>query len=66
VKPQLGEAQVCSRGFNEAIGLTTTDDITYYVTDLGGSIRVINLSEGTDRELINLGPSLTGLAVAEL
>jgi hypothetical protein len=66
VKPQLGYAQVCSRGYHEAIGVATTDDVTYYVSDLGGSIRVINLSEGTDRELINLGPSLTGLAVAEL
>lgn len=66
VKPQLGYAQICSRGYHEAIGLITVDDVTYYVSDLGGSIRVINLSEGTDRELINLGPSLTGIALADL
>ena len=66
VKPRVGPPQIWSRGYGEAIGLTTVDDVTYYVSDLGGSIRVINPTEGTDRELIKLGPSLTGLALADL
>jgi hypothetical protein len=66
VNPRLGSPQVCSRGYDEAIGLTTADDVTYYVSDLGGTIRVVNLADGTDRTLVNLGPSLTGIALADL
>ncbi|MCW2557844.1 MAG: hypothetical protein JWP55_1808 [Mycobacterium sp.] len=66
VKPQVGSPQICSRGYDEAIGLATADDVTFYVSDLGGSIRVIDLAEGTDRKLVNLGSSLTGIAVANL
>lgn len=29
----------------------------------GGSIRKVNLADGTDYELINLGPGITGLAL---
>jgi len=64
VKPEVGCPQICSRGYKEAIGLTTANGVTY-VSDLGGLIRVINLSEVSDRELINLGPGLTGLALAD-
>jgi hypothetical protein len=66
VQPQVGCPRIYSHGYHEAIGLTTADGVTYYVSDLGGSIRVISLADGTDRELINLGPSLTGLALADL
>ena len=66
VTPQLGSPQVCSRDYDEAIGLTTADDVTYYVSDLGGSIRIVNLADGTDRNLANLGPGLTGIALADL
>jgi hypothetical protein len=65
VKPEVDTPQICSRGYNEAIGITTGDGVTYYVSDLGGSIRVINLAQGTDCELINLGPGLTGLAIVD-
>ena len=60
VKPQFGDPHICSRGYNEAIGLTTADNVTYYVSDLGGAIRVISLADGTDRKVVNLGPGLTG------
>lgn len=66
VEPELGKPEICSRGYREAIGLATADGITRYVSDLyGGSIRVVNLVDGTDRELINLGPGLTGLALID-
>ncbi|HUH72372.1 MAG TPA: hypothetical protein VLZ05_28085 [Mycobacterium sp.] len=65
MKPEVGCPQICSRGYKEAIGLTTANGVTHYVSDLGGLIRVINLSEVSDRELINLGPGLTGLALAD-
>lgn len=65
VNPQLGSPRVYSRGYDEAIGLATADDVTYYVSDLGGSIRIVNLADGTDRKLVDLGPSLTGIALAD-
>jgi sugar lactone lactonase YvrE len=65
VKPQVGTPQICSRGYAEAIGLTTADDVTYYVSDLGGSIRAVNLADGTDRKLVDLGPGLTGIALTD-
>jgi hypothetical protein len=65
VEPEVGNPEICSRGYREAIGLATADGVTYYVGELyGGSIRMVNLVDGTDRELIDLGPGLTGLAVA--
>lgn len=67
IKPSLGGIQIISRGYREAIGLATRDGITYYVTEiLGGSIRVVDLAYGIDRELVNLGPGLTGIALVEL
>jgi len=65
VKPKLGNPQTLSRDYKEAIGVATTDDATYYISDLGGSIRVVDLHTGADRELIRLGPSLTGIALAD-
>jgi hypothetical protein len=38
----------------------------FYVTDLGGSIRHVDLDAGVDTELVHLGYGLTGIAVAEL
>jgi hypothetical protein len=38
----------------------------FYVTDLGGSIRYVNVDNGIDTELVNLGSPLTGIAVADL
>src|SRR6185369_99912 len=66
VQPKLGRREICSRGYQEAIGLATADDVTYYVGDLvGGRIRAVNLSDGTEHELTTLGPGLTGLALAD-
>ncbi|MGB8403654.1 MAG: hypothetical protein WCE30_06190 [Mycobacterium sp.] len=41
--------------------------MTYYVSELrSGGVRVVNLADGTDRELVQLGPGITGIALAEL
>ena len=37
----------------------------FYVGDLGGSIRYVNLDTGIDTELVHLGFGLTGLALAQ-
>jgi hypothetical protein len=66
VQPHIGAPQICSRGYHEAIGLATVDGETYYVGDLSGSIRRVNLTDGTDRQLIQLAAGLTGLALANL
>lgn len=67
VQPTVGTYDIVSRGYQEAIGLTTADDTTYYVSELRtGGIRVVNLADGTDRELTQLGPGVTGVALAEL
>ncbi|WP_078327155.1 hypothetical protein [Mycobacteroides salmoniphilum] len=67
VKPNIGTVQIVSQGYREAIGLATNDGVTYYITELhGGSIRVVNIGDGTDCELINLGPGLTGIALADI
>jgi sugar lactone lactonase YvrE len=67
VDPEIGKPQICSRGYHEAIGLASPDGVTYYVGDLArGSIHVVDLADGTTRELVDLGPGLTGLALADL
>lgn len=66
VQPHIGKPQICSRGYHEAIGLATLDGETYYVGDLSGWIRCVNLRDGTDRELVRLEAGLTGLALADL
>lgn len=66
VQPHVGQPRIRSRGYHEAIGLATLDGETYYVGDLSGTIRCVNLGDGTDRELIQLATGLTGLALADL
>ncbi|KIU17063.1 hypothetical protein [Mycolicibacterium llatzerense] len=67
VQPAAGAYEILSRGYQEAIGLATTDCTTYYVSELrSGGIRAVNLADGTDRELAQLGPGVTGVALAEL
>lgn len=66
VEPTLGKPEVCSRGYDEAVGLATDDGATYYVGDMyGGTVRQVDLTDRTDRPLINLGPGLTGMAILE-
>ena len=65
VTPTVARPQVCATDFHEAIGLATADGVIYYVSDLfAGHIRVVNLAEGTQRQLVDLGPGLTGIALA--
>ncbi|MCT7369983.1 hypothetical protein [Mycolicibacterium llatzerense] len=67
VQPAVGVHEILARGYQEAIGVATADYVTYYVSELRtGGIRVLNLAEGTDRELAQLGPGVTGVALAEL
>ena len=47
--------------------MAAVSESEFYVTDLGGSVRHVDLDSGTDTELVNLGYGLTGIAVvAEL
>jgi hypothetical protein len=41
------------------------DGERYYVSDLSGSIRVVDLSARTDEELIKLEGTLNGIAIVE-
>jgi hypothetical protein len=67
VQPDIRRREICSRGYQEAIGLATADGVTYYVGDLaGGHIRAVNVSDGTEHEVATLGPGLTGLTLADL
>jgi hypothetical protein len=66
VQPSVGTPEILSRGYHEAIGLAAISESVMYVGDLGGSIRYVDLDAGIDTELVNLGPGLTGLALAEL
>ena len=66
VQPSVGTPEILSRGYHEAIGVAAISESEMYVGDLGGSIRYIDLDSGIDTELVNLGPGLTGLALAEL
>ena len=66
VEPEVGDPLILSHGYKEAIGLASVNDVTYYVSDLSGSIRVVDLGAGTDSELVQLGPSVTGIALADL
>ena len=53
-------------GYHEAIGVAAVSESEFYVGDLGGSIRYVNLDAGVDTELVHLGMGLTGIALAEL
>ena len=66
VEPEVGNPRILSHGYKEAIGLASVDNLTYYVSDLAGSIRVVDLGAGTDSELAHLGPAVTGIALADL
>jgi hypothetical protein len=56
VQPTVGTPQILSTGYREAIGLTAVSESEFYVSDLGGSIRHVNLDSGLDIELVHLGP----------
>jgi hypothetical protein len=66
VQPIVGTPEILSRGYREAIGLAAVSESEFYVGDLGGSIRHVDLDTGIDTELVHLGPGLTGIALAEL
>ncbi|MUL85593.1 MULTISPECIES: hypothetical protein [unclassified Mycolicibacterium] len=46
--------------------VAAVSESAFYVTDLGGSVRHVDLDAGFDTELVKLGYGLTGIAVAEL
>lgn len=66
VQPVIGTPEILSRAYHEAIGVAALSDSEFYVGDLGGSIRYVNLDTGVDTELLQLGYGLTGLALADL
>jgi hypothetical protein len=66
VQPTIGTPQILSTGYHEAIGLAALSESEFYVGDLGGSIRHVNLATGVDTELVHLGAGLTGITLAEL
>jgi hypothetical protein len=66
VQPAVAAAEIISRRYREAIGVAAVSASEFYVTDLGGNVRHVDLEAGTDTELVNLGYGLTGIAVAEL
>ena len=66
VHPTVGIAEIISTGYREAIGLAAVSESDVYVTDLGGSIRHVDLDTGVDTQLVHLGYGLTGIAVTEL
>ena len=66
VQPTVGTAEIISSGYREAIGLAAVSESEFYVTDLDGSIRHVDLDTGDDTELVHLGYGLTGIAVVEL
>ncbi|MFC4373929.1 hypothetical protein ACFO5K_07410 [Nocardia halotolerans] len=65
VQPEVEAPQVISRGYREAIGVTGFDT-RFYVSELGGSIRLVDVGAGTDTELIRLDSPLTGITLADL
>lgn len=66
VQPTVEAFEVLSTAYREAIGVAAVSETEFYVSDLGGSVRHIDLASGTDVELVNLGSPLTGIALAEL
>ena len=65
VQPTAGTFEILSTRYREAIGVVAVSESEFYVTDLGGGIRHVNLDSGTDTELVNLGSPLTGIALAD-
>ncbi|MGO9155994.1 hypothetical protein [Mycobacterium sp.] len=66
VQPGVGTPEILSAGYREAIGVAAVSESEFYVGDLGGSIRHVELGTGVDTELVHLGQFLTGIALAEL
>ena len=66
VHPTVGTSEILSTGYREAIGVTAVSETEFYVTDLGGGIRHVDLDGGVDTELVHLGYGLTGIALADL
>lgn len=66
VQPGVGTPEILSRGYHEAIGVAALSETEFFVGDLGGGIRYVNLGTGVDTELVHLGFGLTGLALAEI
>jgi hypothetical protein len=66
VQPTVGTPQILSTGYQEAIGVAAVSESEFYVGDLGGSIRHVNLDSGVDTELMHLGYGLTGIALTEV
>ena len=66
VQPTVGTTEILSTGYREAIGVAAASESEFYVTDLGGSVRHIDLNRRIDTELVNLGSPLTGIALADL
>lgn len=66
VLPSVGTPEVVARGFRETIGLVGADDGTYFVTDLYGVVRTVNVDTGVSETVVDLGPGLTGIALADL
>ena len=66
VQPAVGTPEILSAGYHEAIGVAAVSESEFYVGDLGGSIRHVDLGTGVDTELVHLGQFLTGIALAEL
>jgi hypothetical protein len=63
VQPTVNTLEIVSTGYREAIGVAAISESEFYVTDLGGSIRHVNLDTRVDTELVHLGYGLTGIAV---
>ena len=66
VQPTVGTPQILSTRYREAIGVAAVSETEFYVSDLGGTIRHIDVDTGVDTELVHLGYGLTGIAVAEV
>jgi hypothetical protein len=66
VQPTVGTHEILSWGYHEAIGVAAVSESEFYVGDLSGSIRYVNLETGVDRDLVHLGFGLTGITLAEL
>ena len=66
VQPAVGTFEILSTGYREAIGVAAASESEFYVTDLGGSVRHVDLNSGIDTDLVNLGSPLTGIALADL
>ncbi|MGW0639085.1 hypothetical protein [Nocardia salmonicida] len=65
VQPEVGTPTIISTGYHEAIGVTGFDS-RFYVSDLAGTIRLVDVGAGVDTDLVRIGSPLTGIALADL